>query len=327
MRIVLLAAAIGIAALLAWYVNDQMAAGNQQIQQLVPQEVRIESDSINVIVANRTLGVGTLIRNGDLEVRPWPKSSVREDFLIVEQHPLDGLNGSVVRSELAAGEPVSPVKIMKANDRGFLAAVLKPGTKALSIPVSQKTSASNLIQPGDIVDLILTQTVSREVTTQQANGTPVVQNIPEQVSETILRNARVIATGMNTGRPIAADPAAADGAPPASPAAYEAITLELESDMVQRIALSIELGQITAILSALTKDESDTTSTAPVVSAIGDEGFEYIKITESDVSPARKRDEGAASGAAVTVFRGKGGSSSVQPAPAQSAPAQPASAQ
>ena len=61
-----------------------------------------------------------------------------------------------------SGNPLSDGNLVKPGDRGFLAAVLDPGMRALSVPVDEASSNAGLIFPGDRVDLILTQTIDAE---------------------------------------------------------------------------------------------------------------------------------------------------------------------
>ena len=47
--------------------------------------------------------------------------------------------------------------VMRPGDHGFLAAVLLPGMRAVTVGVDAITGTAGLIWPGDRVDLILTQ--------------------------------------------------------------------------------------------------------------------------------------------------------------------------
>ena len=49
--------------------------------------------------------------------------------------------------------------VLRPRDRGFLAAVLAPGTRAVSIAVDPVSGVGGLIWPGDRVDVILTQEI------------------------------------------------------------------------------------------------------------------------------------------------------------------------
>ena len=83
------------------------------------------------------------------------------------------------------------------QDRGFLAAALGPGMRAVTVPVNTSSGVAGFVFPGDHVDLVLTQQVS-------GGG----EGPPLKVSETIVRNVRVLATdqryhrqGRRTARP------------------------------------------------------------------------------------------------------------------------------
>ena len=93
------------------------------------------------------------------------------------------LPGTVVRYAIAAGQPVTRGSLVGPQDRGFLAAALGPGMRAVTVPVNTTTGVAGFIFPGDHVDLVLTQQVAGG-----GDGPPL------KVSETIVRNVRVLAT-------------------------------------------------------------------------------------------------------------------------------------
>src|SRR3546814_15327734 len=86
------------------------------------------------------------------------------------------LQGTVVRNPITAGQPVTQGALVKPGDRGFLAAALGPGMRAVTFPVSAKTAVAGFVFPGDRVDLVLPQDV--------AGGG---DGPAPQVSETVLR--------------------------------------------------------------------------------------------------------------------------------------------
>ena len=69
------------------------------------------------------------------------------------------LVGSVARQALPQGMPIARSATVQPGDRGFLAAVLPKGKRAITIPVSETAGLNGLAIPGDWVDLILTYTV------------------------------------------------------------------------------------------------------------------------------------------------------------------------
>lgn len=92
--------------------------------------------------------------------------------------------GAVVREPFMAGEPIVARKLVRAGESGYLAVVLQPGMRAMSVSVSVETAAGGFILPGDRVDVIL----AREVEVKAEGGS---RNA--FISETVLRNIRVLA--------------------------------------------------------------------------------------------------------------------------------------
>jgi pilus assembly protein CpaB len=138
-----------------------------------------------VLVAKKALTVGTIIDPESFGYQPWPKELMQEAYY-VEGSP-DGdprrLLGTVVRYQITAGQPVTRGALVGPQDRGFLAAALGPGMRAITVPVNVTTGVAGFVFPGDHVDVMLTQQVSG------GGDGPALK-----VTETILRNVRVLAT-------------------------------------------------------------------------------------------------------------------------------------
>ena len=63
--------------------------------------------------------------------------------------------GYAVRKAIAEGAPLTQASVVGPRQKGFLAAVLRPGARAVTIRVGAATSHAGLIDPGDLVDVIL----------------------------------------------------------------------------------------------------------------------------------------------------------------------------
>src|SRR6202011_6017437 len=95
--------------------------------------------------------------------------------------------GWVARDPIGPGEPLTETKIVAPGSRGFLAAALQPGMRAVSVAVTPTNAASGFIAPGDMTDLLVTLVVpnisaSKNQTSYERHAT-----------ETVLENIRVIA--------------------------------------------------------------------------------------------------------------------------------------
>ena len=138
-----------------------------------------------VLVAKTALPVGTIVDVASLGWQPWPKELMQSAYYTEGQPDSDPqkLLGTVVRYPVTAGQPVTRGALVGPKDRGFLAAALGPGMRAVTVPVNASTGVAGFVFPGDHVDLVLTQSV-------QGGG----DGQPLKVSETIVRNIRVLAT-------------------------------------------------------------------------------------------------------------------------------------
>ena len=134
-----------------------------------------------LLVAKTALPAGTIIDAAALSWQPWPKELMQSAYYTEGQPDADQqkLLGTVVRYPITAGQPVTRGSLVGPKDRGFLAA----GMRAVTVPVNASTGVAGFVFPGDHVDMVLTQTV-------QGGG----DGPPLKVSETIVRNLRVLAT-------------------------------------------------------------------------------------------------------------------------------------
>ena len=113
--------------------------------------------TVGYFVAARPLPRGTLARDEDFTVRSVPPDSVPAGAILDTPDAKIGLRGSLVRKFLDTGSPVTSEDILRPRDRGFLASVLAPDSRAISIKVDAESGVSGLIRPGDYVDVVLTQ--------------------------------------------------------------------------------------------------------------------------------------------------------------------------
>ena len=176
-KIALLVGALIIAAVTAIMAKN-MFSGASAPQAVAKQQVPAGPE---VLVATRPLPVGTIITAEAFRYQPWPQGLVQETYFTRGSENSDAQNlvGTVVRTEISAGQPVTRGALIRPGERGFLAAALGPGMRAVTVAVSETTGVAGFVFPGDRVDIVLTQ---------QVDGDP-----PLRVSETIIRNIRVLA--------------------------------------------------------------------------------------------------------------------------------------
>ncbi len=153
-KLLLLVAALLVA------VGTAFAARSLFMGASTPQaEAKVEPKGPKVLVALRALPTGTIITADSINFQEWPEELVKDAYFIDGEADRTKLLGTVVRFPVTAGQPVTQGALVAPGDRGFLAAALGPGMRAVTIPVSAKTGVGGFVFPGDRVDLVLTQTV------------------------------------------------------------------------------------------------------------------------------------------------------------------------
>src|ERR1700761_8990360 len=116
--------------------------------------------TVRVLAAAQTLRPGALLKPDDVTAVEMAQRDVPDGARIDTQHARAELLGAMVRRTVLANEPLLPAHVMRAGERGFLAAVLEPGRRAITVGVDAVSGTAGLIWPGDHVDLILTQTLT-----------------------------------------------------------------------------------------------------------------------------------------------------------------------
>ena len=191
-----------------------------------------------VLVAQRALPVGTIITADSVQFQAWPKEMVQDAYFIDGEADMTKLLGTVVRYPITAGQPVTQGALVAPGDRGFLAAALGPGMRAVTIPVSVKTGVAGFIFPGDHVDLVLTQSIKGG-----DDGTAL------KTAETILRNLRVLATDQSTETEIV------DGKSVVRDS--RSVTLEVTPRIAEKVAVAQTIGTITLSLRSIADNQSE----------------------------------------------------------------------
>jgi pilus assembly protein CpaB len=259
-KIMLLVGALVIAAVTAIMAKNMFAgAGAEQAQaaaatQAVPLGPK-------VLVARKALPVGTIIDAESLTYQPWPTEMMQSAYYTEGQPDSDmsKLLGTVVRYPITAGQPMTRGALVGPQDRGFLAAALGPGMRAVTVPVNASSGVAGFVFPGDRVDIVLTQEVTG------GEGPPL------KVSETVVRNVRVLATDQRI------DSKGEDGKTEVR--TFSNVTLEATPRIAEKIAVAQSVGQLSLSLRSI----ADNTAELERAIASGD-----VRVPEG-TNPAQER--------------------------------------
>ncbi|HEY5210812.1 MAG TPA: Flp pilus assembly protein CpaB [Stellaceae bacterium] len=219
------------------------------------------------VVAAKPIPTGTLIAfedlrfaavepdqqtGGDFMRQPAPDA---KDQAAADHRVFSDIAGGVSRVRFDEGVPITRGAMVKPGDSGFLAAVLRPGMRAVTLAVNVITGDAGLLFPGDHVDVLLTQIfVGHE--TDPGN---------RSVAETIATNLRVIAVDQRLQ---------AGAVPQKDSHPAQSVTLEVTALQAEQIGVAAKMGEMGLAIRGIQ------------AKATGDEGPKPPAMWAKDLSPA-----------------------------------------
>jgi pilus assembly protein CpaB len=204
------------------------------------------AEQVDVLTAAGDLPPGTLIQPTDLAWQAWPKANIADTFVSKPRDMpadqatalLETVSGSVVRLGIGKGQPIVTGAVIKPGEKGFLAAILGPGKRAISINVTASSGGAGLILPGDRVDILLSQGVKVKVKADEEEV--------RRVTETFVPDLRLIALDQR----VSGDPK--------NPVVGRTATLEVTPHQAEMLVLGEDLGRLSMSLRSVQNDASDT---------------------------------------------------------------------
>jgi pilus assembly protein CpaB len=257
MSIVIVAAALVLAGLVYFVVPRFMnhAPPVQQVAQQAPPP------GVEVLVAAQTLPAGTILKADDLRWQRWPEDKSDGNYLTKDKGAdaqRDAV-GRVVLRGFMVGEPITPLRLLKPGEAGFLAAALAPGMRAVTVKIDPVSGDAGFVVPGDHVDAMLNEKYeiaygAGPETSTYSGARPMQKN----VNSVILEDVRVLAIDQNTQD--------VDSKPKLGTTA----TLELDPVSAQKLALASQMGSVSLALRSLVHDDIETKLSDPVQSVVQD---------------------------------------------------------
>jgi pilus assembly protein CpaB len=228
---------------------------------------------VTVVITTHPVRAGNLLKPEDLTGKEISQREAGDDGSRDTPDARQALAGAMVRRSLGAGEVVRMKDVMRPGDHGFLAAVLSPGMRAVSVGVDAITGTAGLIWPGDRIDLILTQAIGDA-------ALPVWRRI---AAETVLSDVRVIAIDQQLIEGVAPD---------GKEGKARTVTMEVTSAQAERVSVATRLGRLS--LAVRSPDH------APVAMSAGPPKTTWA----SDVSPALGTDVAQGARSVLHLFQG-----------------------
>lgn len=236
------------------------------------------STKVMVLIAAKPVRAGNLLKPEDIGAKEITQREAGDDASFDGPDARRTLAGAMVRGSLSVGDVIRAKDVMRPGDHGFLAAVLGPGMRAVSIGVDTVSGTAGLIWPGDRIDVILTQAISD----------PAVPVGKRLAAETVLSGVRVIAIDQQLLQGVAPDAATDNNK-------ARTVTLEVTSAEAERVSVATRIGKL-----SLTVRSADRNG------VLADAGQVPTTTWASDVSPALGTNVAQGTRDVLHVFPGAG---------------------
>ncbi len=224
--------AIGLALLATVLTTQYLKSREASISEEVAARAKQGGPKVAVAVPTRDLAVGTPLDESLIAAREVAADLIYPDAILADD--FNKYKGQSLIRPVLHGRPLlkGDLRPMYADFAG----TLTPGTRAMTIDVDELNSVAHMVQPGNLIDLML-------VMKRDEGGDTVVP---------FMDKMKVLATGQKIIQ---------DGSDERGPAvkkglSYNNLTLEVTPSQAARLALAQDLGKMRFVL----RNEKDTVS-------------------------------------------------------------------
>ncbi|WP_179400622.1 Flp pilus assembly protein CpaB [Burkholderia guangdongensis] len=199
-----------------------------------------------IAVAATDLNLGEPLGPNQIHLVNWPTGSVPPGAFT----DMKTLDGRVVRTSLARGEPVLESKLAPVGTKGGLSAVIDEGARAITVRVNDVVGVAGFALPGNYVDVI--------VNTQQTGQGKSSDSQQQSISKIVLEHILVLAVAQQVSRDDTA------------PKVVNAVTLEVTPEQAEKLDLARSVGTLSLVLRNQIDKQTMNTDGATKVTLLGE---------------------------------------------------------
>lgn len=205
----------------------------------------------NVVVAKVEIPIGTRILAEQLTVAQFPKTVAPDGtFAVVDEKLL----GRVAITRINPREPVTEGRLAPVGAAGGLQSVIPDGFRAMTVKVDDVVGVSGFIQPGTLVDVVVT-IVPPDTAKQR-----------EKVSKIVLQNIKVLANGQNIDKPKNEK----------ETERVKAVTLQVTPEQAEKLALASSEGKLQLVMRNAVDQGDEVTRGANKTSLLAGESAQPV---------------------------------------------------
>lgn len=204
----------------------------------------------NILVAAETIPSGTLIEKKMIKEIQVPNDSIFSDYIKDSSKVI----GKYTKESISQNEGFRSDKLLDKNGNE-LNLKIESGYRAISVSVTGDSGVSNLLKPGDYVDIIV-------YASEKKDGTKIVR---PDVAKIILQNIEILAVDKQLNRDTKANDRVSDKtndktSDSGKTQANFLVTLSVKASDLEKVVLAQSIGSIKLALRALKDDNTIETN-------------------------------------------------------------------
>ncbi len=179
-----------------------------------------------VVVAERDIQPGTPLGQEMASVIEWPAATTPAGSF---SNPSE-VNGRVLKSQVARGEPILESKLAPIGARGGLSSIISEGKRAITVRVNEIIGVAGFALPGNYVDIMVNANDEQQ----------------KPVSKIVLEKILVLAVAQEASRD------------ETKPKVVNAVTMEVTPEQAELLDLARSIGNLSLVL----RNQSDVKTIA-----------------------------------------------------------------
>ena len=212
----------------------------------------------NVVVAKVEIPIGTRIVAEQLSVAQFPKAVAPDGtFAVIDTN----LVGRVAVNRISPREPITESRLAPVGSVGGLTSLIPDGFRAMTVKVDDVVGVSGFIQPGTLVDVVVTIVP------------PDTEKQREKVSKIVLQNIKVLASGQNIDKPKNEK----------ETERVKAVTLQVTPEQAEKLALASSEGRLQLVMRNSIDQGDEVTPGANKTSLLA--GEQALPVPEPGLGP------------------------------------------
>lgn len=261
------ALAVIVAAIAAYALYTYLRGQEQKISEAVATE--------RIVVAAVEIPVGSTINLTQVKTAEWPKANLPPGSF----SSTDQVIGRTAIQTLVPGDAVTESKLVpKEGPVGVMTYKIPEGHRAMTVGVDQVAGVAGFINPGNIVDVVLTVKLPQS---------------EQEISKIVLQNVPVLAIGQIVEQK--------EGKPVIVPT----VTVDVTPDEAEKLALASNQGKLQLVLRRLGDKEVAKTTGATVTKVLSSaSGVTTSAMSGKVAGPIKKPVAQVEQYTSIDVFRG-----------------------